>query len=307
MRILVVDDDETLCGNVAKILSFDYHAVDTACSGTEAIDLIEYYAYDLLVLDWMMPGVSGVDVCKYVRQRRYDGGILMLTAKDANEDIVAGLDAGADDYLVKPFEMAVLRARVRALLGIFIYFVYKKTFNGVVYSHSFNISLMIMSLATALVIMGISQNVLLSLGMVGALSIVRFRTPIKDPMDLIFLFWSVVVGILCGAGFIPLAVMGSIIIGLTIIVFQHKIVVDTPYLVVVRFDIEETNLAIEQLLNNAAKRYLLKSKSAMSDIEMEVTYEVRLKGNDAALVSQLLKLQGVSSAIMLSYDGNFTA
>ncbi|OCS82633.1 DUF4956 domain-containing protein [Caryophanon tenue] len=231
----------------------------------------------------------------------------MLTAKDANEDIVAGLDAGADDYLVKPFEMAVLRARVRALLGIFIYFVYKKTFNGVVYSHSFNISLMIMSLATALVIMGISQNVLLSLGMVGALSIVRFRTPIKDPMDLIFLFWSVVVGILCGAGFIPLAVMGSIIIGLTIIVFQHKIVVDTPYLVVVRFDIEETNLAIEQLLNNAAKRYLLKSKSAMSDIEMEVTYEVRLKGNDAALVSQLLKLQGVSSAIMLSYDGNFTA
>ena len=116
MRILVVDDDETLCRNVAKILSFDYHAVDTACSGTEAIDLIEYYTYDLLVLDWMMPGVSGIDVCKYVRQRRYDGGILMLTAKDANEDIVAGLDAGADDYLVKPFEMAVLRARVRALL-----------------------------------------------------------------------------------------------------------------------------------------------------------------------------------------------
>lgn len=193
------------------------------------------------------------------------------------------------------------------LLGVFIYFVYKKTFNGVVYSHSFNISLMIMSLATALVIMGISQNVLLSLGMVGALSIVRFRTPIKDPMDLIFLFWSVVVGILCGAGFIPLAIIGSIIIGLTIIVFQNKIVVDNPYLVVVRFDFEETNLEIEQLLKSTAKRYLLKSKSAMSDAEMEVTYEVRLKGNDVALVSQLLKLQGVSSAVMLSYDGNFTA
>ena len=193
------------------------------------------------------------------------------------------------------------------LLGVFIYFVYKKTFNGVVYSHSFNISLMIMSLATALVIMGISQNVLLSLGMVGALSIVRFRTPIKDPMDLIFLFWSVVVGILCGAGFIPLAAVGSVIIGFVIIVFQTKIVVENPYLVVVRFSEEETNMDIEQLLKTTSKRYLLKSKSAMSDVEMEVTYEVRLKENNAALVSKLLKLEGVSSAVMLSYDGNFTA
>ncbi|MEK4630021.1 DUF4956 domain-containing protein [Solibacillus sp. FSL R7-0682] len=193
------------------------------------------------------------------------------------------------------------------LLGVFIYFVYKKTFNGVVYSHSFNISLMIMSLATALVIMGISQNVLLSLGMVGALSIVRFRTPIKDPMDLIFLFWSVVVGILCGAGFIPLAAIGSVIIGLVIIVFQNKIVIENPYLVVVKFEQEETNAEIEKLLKVASKRYLLKSKSVMADTEMEATYEVRLKGDDAAFVSSLSKIIGVSSAVMLSYDGNFTA
>ena len=193
------------------------------------------------------------------------------------------------------------------LLGVFIYFIYKKTFNGVVYSHSFNISLMIMAMATALVIMGISQNVLLSLGMVGALSIVRFRTPIKDPMDLIFLFWSVVVGILCGAGFIPLAVIGSVIIGVVIIVFQNKIVIENPYLVVVRFEHEETNAVIERLLREASKRYLLKSKSVMNDEQMEVTYEVRLKGNDAAFVSTLSKVEGVSSAVMLSYDGNFTA
>ena len=116
MRILVVDDDKTLCRNIAKILSLDYHAVDTAYSGVEANDLIEYYDYDLLVLDWMMPGASGIEVCQQARRNRFDGGILMLTAKDGNEDIVAGLDAGADDYLVKPFEMIVLRARVRALL-----------------------------------------------------------------------------------------------------------------------------------------------------------------------------------------------
>lgn len=116
VRILVVDDDKTLCNNIAKILSLDYYAVDTAYSGSEANNLIEYYTYDLLVLDWMMPGASGIEVCQKARRNRFDGGILMLTARDANENIIEGLDAGADDYLVKPFEVAVLRARVRALL-----------------------------------------------------------------------------------------------------------------------------------------------------------------------------------------------
>ena len=193
------------------------------------------------------------------------------------------------------------------IIGLFIYYVYKKTFNGVVYSHSFNISLMVMTLATALVIMGISQNILLSLGMVGALSIVRFRTPIKDPMDLMFLFWSVVIGILCGAGFIPLAVIGAIVIGLVIVLFQHKIVVENPFLVVVKYEFEETGANIEGLLKQNAKKYVLKSSSIVSDSQMEVTYEVRLKDNEAKLVSAIHKLDGVESAIMLSYDGNFTA
>ena len=193
------------------------------------------------------------------------------------------------------------------IIGLFIYFVYKKTFNGVVYSHSFNISLIVMTLATALVIMGISQNVLLSLGMVGALSIVRFRTPIKDPMDLMFLFWSVVVGILCGAGFIPLAVIGTLVIGIVIILFQHKIVVENPFLLVVKYGFEETGDGIERLLKQQTKKYVLKSTSIVTDQEMEVTYEVRLKEGEAKLVSAIHKLDGVESAIMLSYDGNFTA
>lgn len=192
-------------------------------------------------------------------------------------------------------------------LGLFIYFVYKKTFNGVIYSHSFNISLMVMTLATALVIMGISQNVLLSLGMVGALSIVRFRTPIKDPMDLIFLFWSVAVGILCGAGFIPLVVTGSLIIGVVIIFFQNKIVVENPYLLIVKFDNEIVNTEIEKILEATSKKYMLKSKTILHDGEAEVTYEVRLKENDAQLVSEISAVPGVSSSVMLSYDGNFTA
>ena len=193
------------------------------------------------------------------------------------------------------------------LIGLFIYWVYKKTFNGVIYSHSFNISLMVMTLTTALVIMGISQNVLLSLGMVGALSIVRFRTPIKDPMDLIFLFWSVAAGILCGAGFLPLVVVGSVVIGLVIILFQNKIVVENPYLLVVKFDDESANTEIEQILTNSTKKYMLKSKTIVQDYEIEVTYEVRMKENDSQLVSSISKVDGVSSSVMLSYDGNFTA
>ena len=193
------------------------------------------------------------------------------------------------------------------LLGLFIYFVYKKTFNGVIYSHSFNISLMVMTLATALIIMGISQNVLLSLGMVGALSIVRFRTPIKDPMDLIFLFWSVAVGILCGAGFIPLVVTGSLVIGLVIIFFQNKIVVENPYLLIVKFDNEMVDTEIEKILAANSKKYMLKSKTILHEGEAEVTYEVRLKENDAQLVTEISSVPGVSSSVMLSYDGNFTA
>ena len=193
------------------------------------------------------------------------------------------------------------------LIGFFIYFVYKKTFNGVVYSHSFNIALLIMTMATSLVIMGISQNILLSLGMVGALSIVRFRTPIKDAMDLVFLFWSVIVGILCGAGFIPLAVIGSIVIGLVIVLLQNKIVVENPFLVVVKYQFEETTDQIEDLLNAATKKYLLKSTSVITGDEIEVTYDVRLKYHQSKLVTSLCKIDNVHSAIMLSYDGNFTA
>lgn len=193
------------------------------------------------------------------------------------------------------------------IVGLFIYFVYKKTFKGVIYSHSFNISLVVMTMATALVIMGISQNVLLSLGMVGALSIVRFRTPIKDPMDLVFLFWSVIAGILSGAGFILLSIIGSLAIGLVIAVFSNKIKVESPYLLVVRFDQDALSEKIEQILGTEVKKYVLKSKSIIQNHEVEVTYEIRVKENDDNVTSSVSGIKGVQSAVMLSYDGNFTA
>lgn len=196
---------------------------------------------------------------------------------------------------------------VAFFIGLFIYAVYKKTFNGVIYSHSFNISLLIMTMATALVIMGISSNVLLSLGMVGALSIVRFRTPIKDPMDLVYIFWAIVSGILCGAGFIPLVIIGAILIGLVLLIFVNKITVENPYLLIVKFEEELANAEIERIIAAQTKKFALKSKSIMQQNEIETTYEIRVKQNDANLMDELTKVAGVKSAIMLSYDGNFTA
>lgn len=193
------------------------------------------------------------------------------------------------------------------IIGLFIYAIYKKTFKGVIYSHTFNISLVIMTMATALVIMGISQNVLLSLGMVGALSIVRFRTPIKDPMDLVFLFWSVIAGILSGAGFILLAAIGTVSIGLVIVLFSNKIRVENPYLLVVKFDKDNIGEKVEQIIGSKVKKYVLKSKSIMQGDEVEVTYEIRVKENNAQITSTVSQIDGVRSAVMLSYDGNFTA
>ncbi|QCR31198.1 DUF4956 domain-containing protein [Lysinibacillus sp. SGAir0095] len=193
------------------------------------------------------------------------------------------------------------------LIGLFIYYVYKKTFSGVIYSHTFNISLIIMSMTTALIIIGISSNVMLSLGMVGALSIVRFRTPIKDPMDIVYLFWAIVAGILCGAGFIPLVIIGSILIGLVLILFGNRIKVENPYLLVVRYDEKSIETSMDHVISEHVKKHSIKSKSVMPGNDFEVTYEIRVKENDMSFINNISSIEGVKSAIMLSYDGNFTA
>ncbi|EOR25692.1 DUF4956 domain-containing protein [Cytobacillus oceanisediminis] len=192
-------------------------------------------------------------------------------------------------------------------VGLFIYYVYKKTFSGVIYSHTFNISLIIISMATALIIIGISSNVLLSLGMVGALSIVRFRTPIKDPMDLVYLFWAIVSGILCGAGFIVLVILGALLIGIVLILFTNRIKIENPYLLVIKYTNESLEDSLTKTISDHAKKFSVKSKSIMPGNDFEVTYEIRVKENNATFINNISKLDGVKSAIMLSYDGNFTA
>lgn len=200
----------------------------------------------------------------------------------------------------------LLSLGITFILGMFIYLVYKKTFKGVLYSKSFNVSLVMISMITALIIMAISSNVILSLGMVGALSIVRFRTAIKDPIDLIFMFWAISIGIVSGAGLYQLAILGSIIIGITMTVFTNLSTVESPFLLV--FNCEDGNVedAILSHLSKVVKKYQIKSKTVSRD-NIEITIEVRLKNQETGFINELSQRDGVRSAVLVSYDGDYVS
>lgn len=189
-------------------------------------------------------------------------------------------------------------------IGIFIYFVYKKTFNGVMYSSSFGVSLIAMTLITTFVILAVTSNVVLSLGMVGALSIVRFRAAIKEPLDITFLFWSIAVGIVIGAGMLPLAVIGSILIGVILILFVNKKTSDNPYILVMKCENDgDEKHALDQV-KNAVKKHVVKSKTVSAN-GIELTLEVRLKEMTSEFVNELTKITGVESAVLVSYNGDY--
>lgn len=189
-------------------------------------------------------------------------------------------------------------------IGIFIYFVYKKTFNGVMYSSSFGVSLIAMTLITTFVILAVTSNVVLSLGMVGALSIVRFRAAIKEPLDITFLFWSIAVGIVIGAGMLPLAVIGSILIGVILILFVNKKTSDNPYILVMKCENDGAEKHALDQVKNAVKKHVVKSKTVSAN-GIELTLEVRLKEMTSEFVNELTKITGVESAVLVSYNGDY--
>lgn len=192
-------------------------------------------------------------------------------------------------------------------IGLFIFYVYQKTYSGVLYSRSFNVSLVAILLVTTLVICGVTSNVVLSLGMVGALSIVRFRTAVKDPMDLVFLFWAIAEGILCGAVLLPLALLGCPVIGIFLLVFANRQQRDNPYLIIIRLEDMEREGEIAAFLRNQVKRMLLKSKTVTGGAGTELIYEIRPVDGDSRFVNTISKMEGVESAVMVSYDGNYAA
>ena len=189
-------------------------------------------------------------------------------------------------------------------IGMFIFFIYKKTYQGVMYSSSFGVTLVALSMITTLVILAVTSNVVLSLGMVGALSIVRFRTAIKEPLDIAFLFWSIAVGIVLAAGMIPLAVFGSIIIGIFLLVFVNKKSHLMPYIIVLNCDGHDAEVKASDYIKTKTQRMVVKSKSAQKG-NLEINYEVRLKEDNTDFVNELSDLEGVNSAVLVSYNGEY--
>ena len=189
-------------------------------------------------------------------------------------------------------------------VGMFIFLVYKKTYRGVMYSASFGVTLIALTMITTVVILAVTSNVVLSLGMVGALSIVRFRTAIKEPLDIAFLFWSIAVGIVLAAGLIPLAVIGSVIIGVILLVFVNKKPNKKSYMVVVRCINHEAEKQAENYLEKAVERCIVKSKTA-SKYYVEVDFEIRLKDDNTDFINDLSALNGVENAALVSVGGEY--
>ena len=189
-------------------------------------------------------------------------------------------------------------------LGMFIFLVYKKTYSGVMYSASFGTTLVALTMITTVVILAVTSNVVLSLGMVGALSIVRFRTAIKEPLDIAFLFWSIAAGIVLAAGMIPLAVIGSVLIGIILLVFVNRKAHKNPYIVVIRCNGHDSETKAKAFLDGQTERCVVKSKTAQKG-SVELNMEIRLKDDNTDFVNTLADMEGVQSAVLVSYNGDY--
>jgi uncharacterized membrane protein YhiD involved in acid resistance len=189
-------------------------------------------------------------------------------------------------------------------LGVFIFWIYKRTFQGVLYSKSFNISLIGLSLITCAIIMAVTSNVILALGMVGALSIVRFRNAVKDPMDLVFMFWALGAGIIAGAGLFGLAIISSLFIGIVLSSFAKLTIQLEPSLLIIRYANAADENEVFDLLNSTNVTYKIKSK-ILNNEYAELTFEVRSLRDNHSLVDNMNAIEGVLNTAMMSYDGEY--
>lgn len=193
---------------------------------------------------------------------------------------------------------------VSFLIGFFIYMVYKKTFSGVMFSANFGLSLIGMAMITCAVILAVSSNVVLSLGMLGTLSIVRFRTALKDPFDIVFLFWAITSGIIVGAGMIPLAVVTSLLMGIVMTVFVNRKSRTTPYIIVINCENSDVEDGVIDLIESKSAKSIIKGKT-VSKTGMELTVEVQLKDGYSKFVNDIIEIEGVVNAVMVSYNGEY--
>ena len=188
-------------------------------------------------------------------------------------------------------------------LGLFILFIYRLTFRGVLFSKGFAFSLILITLVTAMVIRTISSNLALSLGMVGALSIVRFRTAVKDPVDTVFLFWAIAAGIMAGAGLYLIGGIACVLLGLLYFVVSHLYKKTAcPYLLIVRYEAAAAQAVVKEIKKLPKSRLKSRVVSAGGN---ESTYEVSVKSGESKVVDALLAIPGVSDASLISYESEF--
>ena len=196
----------------------------------------------------------------------------------------------------------IIKAILSAFIcGMILYFVYRKFYKGVIYSNNFNILLVMLSLITSFIVLTISSNVVLSLVMVGALSIVRFRTAVKDPLDIGFVFWSVAVGITCGAGLYEMALLCTVLISLVYIALVQVKSNTRVFLLMLKYD-NDANEHVQGVLQML--KYSLKNKTGIHG-KTELTMEIKSKNDNSTYVTILSNIEGVHSATLVEYTGDF--
>ena len=172
------------------------------------------------------------------------------------------------------------------------------------YSSGFGGTLVALTMITSMTILAVTSNVVLSLGMVGALSIVRFRTAIKEPMDIAFLFWAIAAGIVLAAGMIPLAIFGSVVIGIVMLVFVNRKAQHNPYIAVISCANYDAEVLANEYIAKHVEKMVIKSKTAQNG-QIELNYEVRLKSENTDFITLLSQLEGIRSAVLVSYNGDY--
>ena len=226
-----------------------------------------------------------------------------------NQSTVNFSDIFKSSFVEKMTSVSVLDVFIALALafviGLFIMQVYKKSFKGVMYSESFGVSLIALCLITTLIILAVTSNVVLSLGMVGALSIVRFRSAIKEPIDIAYLFWAISAGIVIGAGLIPLAIIGSIFIGIVMVLFVNRKTTNNPYILVINCENDDSENDALKLLSKNVQKYNVKSKTVSPVNGIEMTVEIGLKKNTTVFVNEISKVNGVSNVVLVSYNGDY--
>lgn len=217
------------------------------------------------------------------------------------KDIIKDSFMKSDFFGPINFADVLIGLLVTFFVALFLFIIYKRTYSGVIYNHQYNVSLVLMSLITSVIIMTISSNLVLSLGMVGALSIVRFRTAIKSPLDIVFMFWSIAIGLTTGAKLYMVAITGSIFIGIVAMLLLRYKNSNNIYMLIVNYE-EEAKDNLFKILSELD--YKIKSKTVSSGT-IELTLELKLIGSNTLFVEEIGDIEGVINTSLVSYNGNY--